>query len=314
MKVSHSKLNSFKSCPQKHYYSYVERIEPITIQKPLYKGSALHELLEIRAKHLIDNNNITWKDHLHQNLQMKYDMLSDNDKDQIGDFIQDAEKILMQYDWVYEDEEIKYLEVEKWIEIPLVKRRNKEDIIFVGKVDAIIEIRGKQYIVEHKTFSSQPMTLQESWINVQTSLYAYALNKYYGYNITGILWDMIKAEPFSEPNILKNGEYGKQSGKVTLMSFKENPGKEVLEQVKNNHLNFLNRFVTPIVQPAIDSFIQESKELAKELDKPADKISKFKRLSKDCSWCPFKDICSTELTGGDVDYVKNMLYRKKEEK
>lgn len=313
MRVSHSKLNTYKTCPQKHYFSYVERIEPITIQKPLYKGSGLHELLEIRAKHLIDNNNITWKDHLHTNLQEKYDMLSDRDKEQIGNFIQDAEKIMMQYDWVYQDEEIKYLEIEKWIEIPLVKRKNKEDIIFVGKVDAIVEIKGKQYIVEHKTFSAQPMSLQDSWINVQTSLYAYALNKYYGYNITGILWDMIKSEPFSEPNILKNGEYGKQSSKVTLMSFKENPGKEVLEQVKENHLNFLNRFVTPIVPSAITSFIEESKELSKELDKPADKIPKHKRLSKDCSWCAFKDICQTELTGGDVDYIKNMLYRKKKE-
>lgn len=310
--VSYSKLGCYKGCPHAYHLRYIEGVEPIRVQKPLYKGSAIHSLLEQRILHIMDNTKPTWQDLLHGDLQVAYDSLSDTDKEEIGDFINDAEKIMKQYDWCYQDEKIKYLEVEKWIEYPLIHGK-KETMVLVGKVDAIVEIGGKQYIVEHKTFSSAPMSLSDAWINVQTSIYAFILNKMYGYNIQGVLWDMIKSEPYASPNILKSGAYGKQSGKVTLLSFDKDPGPEVIEQVKENHLNFLNRFITPIVPSAVSMFMKETKELARFLYYKKEKVMDIKRLSRDCGWCAFKDICQAELTGGDTEYIKSILYRKRGE-
>lgn len=308
--VSYSKLGCYKSCPHAYRLRYIEEIDPIRVQKPLYKGSAIHSLLEQRILHIMDPNNRTWQELLHSDMQVAYDQLVDSDKEEIGDFIEDAEKIMNQYDWCYSEEKMKYLEVEKWIEYPLIRGR-KETMMLVGKVDAIVEIGGKQYVLEHKTFSSKPMSLSDTWINVQTSLYAYILNKKYGYHIVGVVWDMIKSEPYAEPNVLKNGTYGKQSSKVTLLSFKEDPGQEIIEQVKDNHLNFLNRFITPLVPKAIEQFIKETKELARFLYYKKEKVMDIKRLSRDCGWCSYHDLCQAELTGGDVEYIKSLLYRKR---
>ena len=309
MRVSYSLLSCFKNCPHAYHLKYIEGLSPISVQKPLYKGSAIHSLLEYRIKHIMDTNHPSWQELLHSQLQQDYDRLSDSDKEEMGDFINDAEKIMNLYDWAYANEQIKYLEVEKWIELPLIRGKHKT-MTLVGKVDAICEIAGKQYIVEHKTYSSSPMSLSDAWINVQTSLYAYILNKKYGYHIEGVLWDMIKTEAYAEPNILKNGSYGKQSSKVTLLSFKENPGQEIIEQVQNNHLNFVSRFITPIVPSAVECFFKECKALAKQIYSKGEKILDIKRLSRDCGWCSYHDICQAELTGGDVDYVKSLLFKK----
>lgn len=310
--VSYSMLSCYKNCPHAYKLRYLEKIEPIRVQKPLYKGTAIHSLLEQRILHLLDPNNRTWQELLHSDLEDAYTKLSDTDKQDLGDFINDAEKIMKQYAWCYHDEQVKYLEVEKWVEYKLFTHKGKP-VVLVGKVDAIVELGGKQYIVEHKTYSSQPMSLNDTWINMQTCLYAYILNKKYKYHIEGVLWDMIKTEPYAEPNILKSGAYGKQSSKVTLLSFKENPGEEIIEQVKNNHLNFLQRFITPIVPTAVEAFIKEVKLLAKDLARKGTNIIDARRLSRDCGWCAYHDICQAELTGGDVEYIKQILYRKKEE-
>ena len=313
MNVSHSKLSTFKQCPYKHYLKYVERLEPISIVKPLYKGSGIHSLLEMRAKNFIDPLQPTWEQYLDTTLQKAYEELSSSDKDSIGDFIEDARKIMRQYDWCYSSENLTYLEIEKWIEIPLIKSKG-EPVILVGKVDSIVVINGDQYILEHKTYSKNPMSLQDAWVNIQTSIYAYALNKFYGYNIKGVLWDMVRSSPYEEPNILQSGRYGKQSSKVTLLSFKDDPGQDIIDQVKENHLNFLSRFITPIIPSAVEAFMKDSKVIAKMMKKQGDNIIRFKNLTRDCSWCNFKDICQTELTGGDVSYIKELLFRVKKDK
>lgn len=312
--VSYSLLSCFKNCPHAYRLKYLEKLEPIRVVKPLYKGSAIHSLLEYRIKHLMfPLVEPTWEDCLHQTIEPEFMKLTDTDKESLGlNFIEDLERIMKQYDWCYQDENIEYKEVEKWIEYKLFSFK-KEPVLLVGKVDAIVKINGVDYIVEHKTFSSNPMSLNDTWINMQTCLYAYILNKKYGYNIKGVLWDMIKTEPYADPNILKSGQYGKQSSKVTLLSFKENPGTDIINQVKDNHLNFLQRFITPIVPTAVDSFFNETKNLAKELIKRGTSIIDIKRLTRDCSWCAYHDICQSELTGGDTDYIKQLLFKHKED-
>lgn len=313
MKVSYSRISTFQGCSYEHKLRYIDGLYPIRVEKPLYKGSAIHELLEQRAKHLINPEEMTWQQYLKDVLSPKYDLLADSDKELIGDFINDAEKIMKQYDWVYENETVIYKETEKWIERILFNAKD-EPLIFVGKVDAIVELNGKQYLLEHKTFSSTKMSLGDAWINFQASVYAYVLNKYYGYHIEGVLWDLIKSEPYSDPNILKNGSYGKQPGTVTLMSFSSNPGPEVLDQVKDNHYNFLTRFITPLVPNAVDVFWKQLVKISRMMYFQKDKIIAVKNLTRDCSWCSYKDICQAELTGGDVEYIKTLLFSRKEEK
>lgn len=299
-----SQINSFRGCKQKWKYGYKDRLQTRAPQKPLYMGSTLHKLLEIRA------NGGDWKDHLFTVVAKEFNEMPDDYQAILGyDFIDTCELIMAQYDWAYKDEPIKYLATEVKIEFKIKGRKR-----FVGVVDAICEMDGKQYIMEHKSFKSSKMSMDQTWLNPQTYLYAKVLNQQ-GYNIEGVIWDMIKTSAPQPPKVLKNGAFGKQYSDQTLMSFwragVEDIPEDILEQIKDNHKNFIDRYTTPII-PAVTEKVWE------EFVQSVDEISKCKTcpksLGRDCDWCGFKDLCQTELTGGDVEYIKQLYYTTPEQR
>ena len=40
--------------------------------------------------------------------------------------------------------------------------------------------------------------------------------------------------------------------------------------------------------------------------------NKTRNVTRDCSWCPYHDICYTEMTGGDVQYVIGRDFKERE--
>ncbi len=212
---------------------------------------------------------------------------------------------MTQYDWVYgkQDEDIKYLATEIKIDAKLKGYKR-----FVGVVDAICEKDGEQYIMEHKSFKTKKMSLDQTWINLQTCAYIKVLNDQ-GWNIKGVIWDMVKTSAPEPPKVLKNGSFGKQSSKQTVLSFHKAGITEIpeaiYEDIKDNHKEYLDRYITPVLPEVVDKvwteFVQTVDEIEKNKNYP-------KSLDKNCDWCSFKELCQTDLTGGDVDYIKQLYY------
>lgn len=293
-----SQINAFRGCKQRWAYSYRDRLQTRAPQKPLYMGSTLHKLLEIRA------NGGDWKDHLETVVAKEFNAMPDDYQAILGyDFIDTCYRILDQYEWAYENEPIKYLATEVRIDRKIKGRKR-----FIGVVDAICEMDGKQYIMEHKSFKSSKMSVDQTWLNPQTYLYAKVLNEQ-GYRIEGVIWDMIKTSAPQPPKVLKNGAFGKQYSDQTLKSFEwagvtEIP-EDIYEQVKDNHKNFVDRYTTPILPTVMDQIWTEFEQTVNEITRCK---TCPKSLGRDCDWCGFKDLCQTELTGGDVAYIKQLYY------
>lgn len=93
------------------------------------------------------------------------------------------------------------------------------------------------------------------------------------------------------------------------MSFKdlgiEEIPEAVYEDIKENHKAFLDRYITPI-QPSVITVVW--KDFVETVEDIVKNKSSAKNLGKNCEWCSFKDLCQTELTGGDVEYVKQLYY------
>ena len=295
-----SQVSCFRSCRQEWAYKYRDKLKVKAPQRPLYMGTTLHKLLEIRA------NGQDWKEHLLKVIKPEFEAMPSDYQDILGnDFIECCEDIMDQYDWAYWNENIKYLATE--IEIDAKIKGQKR---FVGVVDAIVEIDGDQYIMEHKTFKTTKMSMDQTWINAQTCLYIKVLNEK-GWNIKGVVWDMIKTSAPKPPRVLKNGAYGKQYGEQTLMSFYKigmNDGQippEIYEDIKDNHKNFLDRYITPVLPSVVtavwNEFVDTVYDITKNKHTP-------KSIGRDCDWCAYKDLCQAELTGGDVEYVKQLYY------
>lgn len=297
---STSQISSYRGCKKEWYYKYKERLKPRGITKPLYMGSTIHKLLEIRA------NGSSWSEYLHNEIAAEYNRMSSTDQENLGlDFIECCNNIMKQYDWMWGNENVKYLATEISIELKIKGRKR-----FTGIVDAIVEIDGNQYVMEHKTFKTTKMSMDQTWINQQTCLYAKALNNM-GYNIKGVLWDMIKTASYKPPRVLKDGSFGKQYGDQTILSFKDVGVEQdkippsVYEDIKNNHLNFLDRYITPLFPSVIESVW---KDFCDTVDEICKNKNSARTLGKDCDWCEYKELCKTDLTGGDSEYTKQLYF------
>lgn len=293
-----SQIHSYRGCKQAWNFRYKQKLQLKAPQRPLYMGSTIHKLLEIRA------NGQSWQEHLEKVVKPEFEAMPLTYQANLGeDFIYCLDNIMRQYDWLWQDEEIKYLETEIKIDAKIKGRKR-----FIGIVDAIVEYKGDQYIMEHKSFKTKKMSLEQTWLNQQTCLYIKVLNEK-GWNIKGVIWDMIKTESYKPPRVLKNGSFGKQYGEQTVMSFKDAGVEEipeaVYEDIKDNHLNFLDRYITPI-QPSV--IVAVWKDFVETVDEIARNKGTAKNLGRDCDWCAFKDLCQTELTGGDAEYVKQLYY------
>lgn len=302
MRVNYSisQIQKFRNCKKAWEYCYKERLKPRATARPLYVGSTIHELIELRAR------GEDWKKHLETVVSDKFESLSTSNKAIIGeDFIETCYKIMTQYCEVYKDENLKYLLIEQPIEWQL-----GEEEYFYGIVDAVVEKEdGTQWLVEHKTFGSKMMSPDNTWINSQTALYIKVLNDKYGYHIKGVIWDMIKSEAPSAPNILKNGNFGKQYGTVTTYSFEcagyESIPEDIYNDIKDNYKNFVIRYETIVFKEVAESIWQDFVQSIKEI-KATERCTRT--LTKDCSFCSYKTLCQVELTGGDVEAVKTKEY------
>ena len=302
-----SQVQCYRGCKKAWEYRYAQGLQNRNPARPLYLGSTIHKLLETRALYK------DWKKCLKEEVEPEFNKLSEANRAELGeDFIEVCQKIMEQYDYVYANEDIKYVAVELPIKIKI-----KGNKCFEGIVDAVCELPdGSQYIMEHKTFSSKKMSMEQTWINAQTALYMKVLNDK-GYNIKGVIWDMIKTACPEEPRVLKDGSFGKQYGTQTIMSFKwagyseaEIP-EDIYENIKLNHLNYLERYQTPILDNVVDIIWDDFRDTVEEITK----AKTFPhRLSKDCDFCSYKDLCKVEMTGGEIDSIKQLLFTTREER
>lgn len=278
-------------------------------ERPLYFGTDFHKLLELR------NDPQALKEAKKSIKETFYDLPSAYQSDLGENYVQDLFSIFDDYNHVYHG--VRQPQVtEKEFEFEVGSAANGEPIVFVGKIDELylLKHQGVKSITvgEHKTFSSKPR-MDILVMNPQKCLYAKA-----AYFLKGILpdkvkWDYIRSVPASEPIWLdKTKRFSEASStKITPMSWRRacearnicNP--ETLAKGDRYASNITEFFfqveldIDPMMVDTIwDGFMYTAKQIVR-----FGKSNKTKNVTKDCSWCTYRDICYSEMTGGDTEYV-----------
>ena len=83
---------------------------------------------------------------------------------------------------------------------------------------------------------------------------------------------------------------------------------EVFHQFNNFFFRYPLDLPPRMVDDVYDGFVYTAKMIAKYGSK-----NKVKNLTRDCSWCSYRDICYAEMTGGDVEYTIEKNYTTKPE-
>lgn len=297
----------------------MRRLEKKKPERPLYFGTDFHKLLELR------NDPAALKE-AKQNIKDTFYALPPSYQSDLGDnYVQDLFTIFKDYRQVYRD--VRQPQVtEKEFEFEVGKVKD-EPIVFVGKIDELylLKHQGVKSIIvgEHKTFSNKP-SMDFLVMNPQKCLYAKA-----AYFLKGILpdkvkWDYIKSVPASEPIWLdKTKRFSEAaSTKITPMSWRRACKErnildpEILAKGDRYASNITEFFfqveldIDPAMVEAIwDGYMYTAKQIIR-----FGESNKTKNVTRDCSWCPYHDICYSEMTGGDTEYVIARDYEDKSEK
>lgn len=303
------------SCPYSHYLGYELGIKQAKPQRPLYFGTDFHRLLELRgdpeklqqAKNEIEDS--------------YYEMCPQWQSELGENYLEDLFCIFDDYCDIYKDAPLPSV-TEQEFEIPMFEFKG-EPYVFKGKIDELYKRKSRKTgerflkVGEHKTFSRRPdnSTLV---MNVQKNLYAKAVQFLYGVLPRTVIWDYIHSKPANQPIWLEKSKQfsSAKSSQITPYSWiracKEHgiTEKETLSKAKEFSGNIPAFFFRveqeydpEMVEDTWNGFMFQANLIARYGHK-----NKTKNMTRNCAWCSYRDICYTQLTNGNIDYLMKKEY------
>lgn len=315
MHISYSRFSQYLRCPYAHYLRYVERLTGNTPARPLHFGSDFHKLLEVRK----DKAQVKkeWK-------RMRdefYEMPASWQQELGENYPEDLKAIFSDYMAKWKDAPLPTA-TEQSFSLPLGSE-NGEVIDFVGVIDELYILENKDIeIGEHKTFNIPP-NMNTLVMNAQKCLYCRATEMIWGKLPKKVRWDYIKSSPAKYPVWLeKSKRFSSATSKdITPRSWaracKERgiTDPEILAQGKayegnvNNFFFRVEQDVFPeMVEDVFNSFVYTCRDIINR-----GRENRTKNLTRDCSWCEYRDICHAEMSGADREYVISEKYIRREE-
>jgi hypothetical protein len=289
--VSHSEVDSYLLCRRKHYYGYGLSLERINQSNSLATGTAGHKVLEVFYRTILDGGQTCeeQKDVFEAGLTAARDAFAEIVREGYEDASSRArlEDILFDEEWGYFANEFfvnngwRILAVEAEYNL-LYDEDSQATYPFV--VDMVVQdTEGRYVVVDHK-FVYDFYTPEQTDLQPQIPKYIGALRAL-GYEIAYGAYNMLRTRKIKAPTA-ENMQY--------LLILKPNK-----ERVVNTFME----------QLGVAAEIQALKELSIE-----DQNKRAYRTANKmvCQSCSFRDICSTELVGGNVELMKKTEYKIRE--
>lgn len=314
-RVSHSKRETWNRCKRAYHEKYVNRLRKKTKGRPLMFGSIVHEMLEEHQ-----NGRDAFK--VLARYAKSHGKLFRVEREEYGELIDDIDCIVSEYLEHYEGDGVRYLPIkgkraEHEFEVEI-----DDGIVLNGKIDGQALTKNKlRWLVERKTFSRMPSENMR-WRSVQSNLYLRATQIMGWKEPDGTMWDYIWSKSPSRPQVLKSGKLATRAINTlpsrvldTVSAYKLNP-KDYAHLVKSatkNRAAYFQRIFTPTKKRVVDMVFADFVETAREMRDGHGK-SKARTIGRHCDWCEFEPLCRAELTGGDVDFIRENHYERREER
>jgi RecB family exonuclease len=289
--VSHSEVDSFLLCRRKHYYGYGLSLERISTSHSLATGTAGHRVLEkfyetlLEAGQTAEEQLAAW-DTAYATAQQELETIVKEGYED-GPSRAELHDMLFHEDWGYFANEFmvkagwRVLAVEQEFNL-LYDEKTESRYPFV--VDMIVEDKaGKIVVIDHK-FVYDFYTHDQTSLQPQIPKYIGALRAM-NYPVSYGAYNMVRTRKLKTPS--------PESMQYFMI-------------LKPNTERVLNTFME---QLGVAAEIQALKELPIE-----DQSKRAYRTANKmvCQSCSFRDICSTELIGGNTELMLKTEYKIRE--
>ncbi len=313
MKISQSKLKTFRRCPKQYEYKYKEQLEPVRKSVPLALGNWIHSMLEAHYK------GEDWLE-TYGELTHKFNGFLGEEKEHYGDLPGISARLMNGYMdfWEEEDKNLEVISVEEDFEVDIGKGllfKFKPDMIVRDKRDGVVSCW------DHKSNKHLPDT---EWRNtdIQSTLYLWALNQL-GIKVDQFVFNYIRTKPPTIPRMTKAGRMSKvkiETDYLTLKNFIEENDLVIddnlqtwLDNLKASS-NFYKRISIAKPKLVTKTMIEELYSTATMIDfmDSDDDLAYYRVLNKACDWdCSFQDLCNADLMGSpQANQIRKQRYQK----
>lgn len=289
--VSHSEVDSYLLCRRKHYYGYGLSLQRVTESASLATGVAGHRILETFYKHILGNGIDASEqaeafDDALDAARKEYDAV-------VEEGYNDADRRATLHDILFNDEygyfAHEFFVRKGWRVLAVESEFNllyddETEASYPFVVDMIVEdTEGNYVVIDHK-FVYDFYTPEQTDLQPQIPKYIGALRAL-GHEVSYGAYNMLRTRKLKTPTAETNN---------------------YLMILKPNNTRIVGTFME---QLGVAAEIQALKELPlKEQDKRA-----YRTANKMvCQSCSFRDLCSTELVGGNVELMKKTEYKIRE--
>jgi len=273
-RISQSEVTTWLSCRAKYRYEYDMDLEPVTSSEALSKGNLGHDVLEVYYRCLMDG-------------AAQDDAITEARKVYMGaldtygmEIIAAIDPLLQGYWRYYPSDEFEILAVEELFDLPVT-----EEFSMPSRLDLIVRRKKdrKMGIIDHKFMGEFP-TPQMVNLNGQQIKYRFLM--------TALDYPI----EFATLNVIRTRKM-------------KDPSPEQLYR----------RFDVPTsvakTQAVLRQQIVASKEIVRYREQPEDvrknlAVPVLNTLV--CKFCSFKELCSSEMDGGDIEYLIANEFQQKE--
>lgn len=307
-RFTYSAISTFLNCRRKYWYRYIRCLEqkdrPVwfatgtAIHMALehwYNGMSVDEVQRIIADYFTDTHPETDDAERQKEWQEQYEL---------------AAKMFANYVQQYPQEQFKVLATEVEFDLKVGK------VLLSGKIDALIEYNGKLWLMEHKTARYINYDYRKKLsMDLQNTLYTWAMSKWQGQPIAGVLYNVLAKDFPKKPEVLKSGKLSTAKSQSTTpelyrAAIKENGLREddyleYLNWLEGNQKDYFYREWLPIGKDEQANVLSEIKKVIRDARA---KSACYYRNTAQChsfGQCGYWDACVSPDPEGvlEVGYV-----------
>jgi hypothetical protein len=313
-KISNSKARTWRRCPKKYEYKYVQRLRPRAKGVALERGSWCHLLLQA----YYDGRD--WRKE-HKRLTKQFKKLFEEEREALGDLPGECRRIMEAYLRQYgeEDRHIRVVDTELNEYVTLPNGLRVQVII-----DMVYEDRMGLWAMDHK-FRGRFEDSDNMRLDPQLTVYYWAA-ELLGYPLVGTVYNEVLTKPPTIPKLTaKTGRLEKRTNMFTdahtyamavrAHGFDLSDYSDILKVISSRQQEkFFRRTYLPKDQAVVQSAMMDLNWTAQEI-MAAESKGRFPRtFDKSCKFsCEFKDVCLTEYHGGDATTMIKHYFTRKEE-
>lgn len=317
MRVSQSRLKTYRRCPKQYDFKYVRGLRPKRKSVQLERGSWIHELL------MVHYDSEDWRER-HSLLTKRFNNLFEEEREQLGDLPRECSRIMRSYLRTYERADRRYVTIDSEMD-EIVRLPNGLQLHMI--IDRVVwdkKLKG-MWIWDHKTRKNFE-DADNIILDPQGTLYYDGLDVMGGYEpLLGFVINEIRTKAPAVPALLKSGELSKRKNIDTdVWTYMSAIRRHDLDPANYTAIlrliatrgkdRFFRRVALPKDPPLVRALRREALQTAMAI-RTAEKREHFPRtFDRSCSWgCDYRDLCIAELMGGDISSMIKMDFKSDKE-